>query len=61
MKSSGNQFLFLILLICSTTISAQDMTQEINFSEHKYLPGYGLKKLAHPEMFQGNRKKKKLF
>jgi len=37
------------------------MQKEINFSEHKWLPGYGFKKISHPEIFQGNKKKKNYF
>jgi len=45
----------------SDSIKAQDKQSGINFSKHKWLPGYGLKKMAHPEMFQGNRKTKNYF
>ena len=37
------------------------LQKEINFSEHKCLPGYGFKKIGHPEIFQGNKKKKNYF
>jgi len=42
-------------------LSAQSLQKEINFSEHKWLPGYGFKKISHPEIFQGNKKKKNYF
>jgi tocopherol cyclase len=42
-------------------LSAQYLQKEINFSEHKWLPGYGFKKIGHPEIFQGNKKKKNYF
>ena len=31
------------------------------FKDHSYLPGYGLRKIKNPSMFQGNRKRKKYF
>ncbi len=40
---------------------AQELDKKINFSQHKFLPGYALKKMRHPEIFQGNKKKKNYF
>jgi hypothetical protein len=42
-------------------LSAQNLQHLIEFSRHNYLPGYGFKKVGHPEMFQGNKKTKKYF
>jgi len=56
--------LFPLLLICflgTNSLSAQTLEQGSIFSEHQLLPGYGLKKMSHPEMFQGNNKKKNYF
>ena len=59
-------FIFLLpfVLICFlgfNELQAQDETSWANFSQHKILPGYGLRKLSHPEIFQGNLKRKKYF
>lgn len=32
-----------------------------NFKEHAFIPGYGIRKMKNPSMFQGNRKRKKYF
>jgi tocopherol cyclase len=56
--------LILFFLCCClgvNPISAQYLNKEINFSKHKWLVGYGLKKMQHPEIFQGNKKKKQYF
>jgi tocopherol cyclase len=37
------------------------LEQGINFTGYRCLPGYEFKKLGHPEIFQGNNKKKKYF
>ncbi len=52
---------FLVSLFFINTLQAQDIQKEVNFSEHKVLPGYGFKKKAHPEIFQGNKKKRNYF
>jgi tocopherol cyclase len=52
---------FLIFLSGFNTLLAQDLSHGVNFSRHKCLPGYGLKKLGNPEIFQGNKKKKSYF
>ena len=58
---SGQEFLaiMVLFLFCSFPLIAQDM--QVQFSQHKYLPGYTGKKLRHPEMFQGNKKRKNYF
>jgi tocopherol cyclase len=40
---------------------AQTLRKGTFFSEHHFLMGYGLKKLSHPEFFQGNKMKKNYF
>lgn len=40
---------------------AQQLQDEVNFKEYKYISGYRLKKRKNPEMFQGNKKKKNYF
>jgi tocopherol cyclase len=60
-----NNYSFIIcLLICWLVLqplSGQELHSAVNFSDHKYLPGYGLKKMHQPEIFQGNKKKKNYF
>ena len=56
--------LFLFILICFLSfndLQAQSEESWSNFSTHTILPGYGLRKLSHPEIFQGNQKQKKYF
>lgn len=49
-----------LFFTCSPT-QAQDLDKEINFSEHVWLPAYNLKKISHPTIFQGNKKKSNYF
>jgi tocopherol cyclase len=57
----------LYLLICLflyfafNTSQAQDLKQEINFSQQKFLPFYNLRKTVNTTIFQGNKKKRKYF
>jgi hypothetical protein len=51
----------LMLLGNLNPASAQQLRGEVKFSEHKFIPGYGARKAGNPEMFQGNKKKKKYF
>jgi tocopherol cyclase len=56
--------LLLFSFICMlglNPLSAQKPLQEVNFSTHNYLSGYGCKKMKHPEIFQGNKKKRNYF
>ena len=53
--------LFLGSLLVLNPLSAQNLQKEVNFSKHKCLPGYGFKKMRHPEIFQGNNKKRSYF
>ncbi|MEI6140258.1 MAG: tocopherol cyclase family protein [Mariniphaga sp.] len=56
--------LFLLVLICFLSfndLQAQSEESWSNFSTHTILPGYGLRKVSHPEIFQGNQKRKKYF
>ncbi len=57
-------FLFICLLFIFSdlqTVIAQSPKQEINFSLHKCLPGYGFKKMGNTAIFQGNKKRKNYF
>ncbi len=51
----------LIWLLELNSCQAQTLKHVVKFSNHKYLPAYGLKKLRHPEMFQGNNMKNEYF
>ena len=42
-------------------LQAQNEREWVSFSMHPILPGYNIKKLGHPELFQGNHKRKKYF
>jgi len=65
MHIKTNHFLYLLvgLLLCFAFISAhgQDLKKEINFSQHKVLPFYSLKKIGNTTIFQGNQKNRKYF
>lgn len=61
MKATRKLFLLLIILLFFKALIAQDLTRAIVYSDHKFMPAYDLKKLAHPEMFQGNKKTKNYF
>lgn len=51
----------LILFSGFDRLTAQQLSGEVNFADHACLPGYGFRKAGHPEVFQGNRKKKSYF
>lgn len=55
--------LLLIIPLCLALIpaQAQELPKEINFSQHKALPFYNLKKIGNTTIFQGNHKTKKYF
>lgn len=53
--------IFLFNLVGLKHTLAQENYEGIVFANHKALPGYGFKKARHPEMFQGNNKKKNYF
>lgn len=58
------QILLTILLILPSGVyrlTAQELSGEVNFAAHRCLPGYGITKSGHPEVFQGNRRKKNYF
>ena len=53
--------LSLFLYFAFNPLQAQELKKEINFSEHKYLPFYNVKKIGNTEIFQGNKKKRNYF
>ncbi|MBN2777689.1 MAG: hypothetical protein JXR36_08605 [Bacteroidales bacterium] len=63
MKNSSivSQIFFLLLSLVFFSVQAQDLEKEIEFSNHKYLPFYNLKKIGNAALFQGNREKKQYF
>jgi hypothetical protein len=54
-------FCFWITGCCLTLLAAQDLPEEVLFSQHRCLPGYGFSKMKHPELFQGNGKRENYF
>jgi tocopherol cyclase len=65
-KLFRRNYTFFILILLSVVpinqcLQAQQIQNESVFSQHKFLPGYGIKKLGHPEIFQGNKKNKNYF
>lgn len=55
---------FLNLFICLVGLNfakSQELKNEVNFTEHSYILGYGIRKRKIPQMFQGNKKRKKYF
>lgn len=57
-------FSFLTFFICLwgfNTVKSQESKSEANFKRHSYIPGYGIKKIKDPALFQGNKKRKKYF
>jgi hypothetical protein len=53
-----NIFIFPVI---SNLAQSQDPINDVSFYEQPFMPGYGLKKIKNPEMFQGNRKRKEYF
>jgi hypothetical protein len=51
----------MFLSFASLSIQAQDLKNEIKFSDHKFIPFYNFKKAANTTIFQGNKKKKNYF
>lgn len=51
----------MILLGGYSPLIAQQADHEVRFSDHRCLPGYGLKKKKNTALFQGNKKRKKYF
>lgn len=67
-KSQDNKkiilFSFLTLLFCLAgfnVVVSQELDNEANFKKHSCIPGYGIKKMNNPDIFQGNKKKKNYF
>lgn len=52
---------FFICLACVFLAKSQEFKDEAMFKRHSYIPGYGIKKMKNPNIFQGNRKRKKYF
>jgi len=63
MKTIRLLHLLICIFLCFALIpsQAQDLKKEINFSQHKFLPFYNLKKTGNTAIFQGNKKKRKYF
>lgn len=51
----------LFLSLFSFYTQAQELKKEANFSEYKFIPFYGFKKIGNTSIFQGNKKKKNYF
>lgn len=51
----------LSLLIYPTDLQAQKLKKERQFTQHKFIPFYQLKKIGNAKIFQGNKKKKNYF
>ncbi|MFZ9029399.1 MAG: tocopherol cyclase family protein [Crocinitomicaceae bacterium] len=57
-----NYLLSVIVLFLVVLESAgQQLKKEIQFSQHKFIPCYNLKKAGNTTIFQGNKKKKNYF
>jgi hypothetical protein len=52
---------FLLLMMGTCQIYAQEQCRSTVFALHRFLPGYGIKKLEDPIVFQGNKKHKSYF
>jgi tocopherol cyclase len=55
------QLALILLILCPSNLFSQEHADEIPFSEHRFLPGYNLKKINHTQFFQGNRQRKAYF
>ncbi len=53
--------ILLLAIFITSTLNAQSLTDSVNFSDHKFLPIYNLRKLGNTTIFQGNKKKSKYF
>ncbi len=49
------------LYFSTATVQAQKPNKEVQFTQHKYLPFYNLKKVGNTNIFQGNKKEKNYF
>jgi len=63
MKLFDKRVLIVILMLFPGfgRLWAQVLSGEVSFAEHRCLPGYGIRKAGHPEVFQGNCKMKRYF
>lgn len=52
---------FLFCIVGFNVAISQELKNEVNFNRHSCIPGYGIKKMKNPEIFQGNRKRKNYF
>jgi tocopherol cyclase len=59
--TSGICVFFLLLYMGTCHLFAQKPASSSVFSKHRILPGYGIKKLGNPIIFQGNKKHKNYF
>jgi hypothetical protein len=56
-----NVLFALFLFVGLRPAQAQELKKPVNFSEHKMMPCYNLKKVGNTTIFQGNKKHKKYF
>ncbi|MFO7864941.1 MAG: tocopherol cyclase family protein [Salinivirgaceae bacterium] len=63
MKNIQALCLLTVLFLCVvfSSVNAQDLEKQINFSEQKFLPFYNVKKTFNTTIFQGNKKTRKYF
>ncbi len=62
MRNKKNRLLFILFTLWGfLPLFAQHLVKEIHFYKHSFLPCYEIKKLNHPEFFQGNNKKQNYF
>lgn len=61
-KRTRTSFILTVsLLIATSFLHAQELEKEVQFSAHKFIPFYNLKKAGNTTIFQGNKKKKNYF
>lgn len=63
MKTTLLHRLLLSVFLCLAFIrpQAQELEKGINFSQHRFIPFYNLKKAGNTSIFQGNKKTRKYF
>ncbi len=65
-KQMKKNCLFILVFVFHTfcpfaQVPSPELTKEVKFSEHNFIPFYNLKKKNNSTFFQGNKKKKKYF